>query len=69
MMKPLNLRELRAVANRRLTCKPQDCQCESDCFRFAAALLQMMPDPLPDEPDEPEDPDAITDYAPDWSEL
>jgi len=66
-MKPINFRELRVTANRRLTCAPQDCQCESDCFRLAAALLQLMPDPLPDDPDEPEAPDVIADYAPDWS--
>jgi hypothetical protein len=53
-MKPLNWRELRVTANRRLTCAPQDCRCEADCFKLAQALLQMMPDPLPDEPDEPE---------------
>jgi len=63
-MKPLDLRELRAVAQRRLTCAPLECDCEADCFLQAQALLQMMPDPLPDEPD---DPDVIADYAPDWS--
>ena len=65
-MKPLNWRELQATANRRLTCAPLDCTCEADCFRLAQALLQLMPDPLPDDP-LPEDPDVIADYAPDWS--
>ena len=67
-MKPLNFRELRDVANRRLTCAPQDFQCEADCFKLAAALLQMMPDPLPDDPLS-ESADVITDYAPDRSIL
>jgi hypothetical protein len=65
-MKPTDLRELRVIANRRMTCAPQDCQCEADCFKLAAALLQMIPDPLPDDP-LPEDQNMIADYAPDWS--
>ena len=65
-MKPLNFRELRMTANRRLICAPQDCQCEADCFKLAAALLQMMPDPLPDDPDESQDPDEIECYVPQW---
>jgi len=65
-MKPLNLRELRVIANRRMTCSPMECDCEADCFKLAAALLQMIPDPLPDDL-LPEPPDAIADYAPDWS--
>jgi hypothetical protein len=63
MTKPMHVNELRSIAQRRLTCAPQDCQCESDCFRLAAALLQLIPDPMPDEPD---DPGVIADYAPDW---
>lgn len=65
-MKPLNWRELQATAQRRLTCAPADCRCEADCFKLAQALLQLMPDPLPDDL-LPEDPEVIADYAPDWS--
>lgn len=63
-MKPMNTVELRAVAQRRLTCAPLDCTCEQDCFRLAEALLQMLPDEVVDEP---EDPDTVAGYAPDWS--
>lgn len=63
-MKPLNTHELRMAAKSRMTCAPLDCRCESDCFKLAEALLQLLPEPLPDEPD---DPDVIADYAPDWS--
>ncbi|MCU0807941.1 MAG: hypothetical protein MUC53_08385 [Candidatus Contendobacter sp.] len=62
-MKPLRVNELREVANRRLVCAPLDCACEADCFRLAQALLQLLPEPLPETSD---DPDVITDYAPDW---
>jgi hypothetical protein len=51
------------MANRRLTCAPLECQCEADCFKLAQALLQLLPEPLPEELDEPE---WIADYAPDW---
>jgi hypothetical protein len=63
-MRPIDVREMRTVAQRRMTCAPLDCQCEADCFKLAEALLQILPEPLPDEPD---DPGVIADYAPDWS--
>jgi hypothetical protein len=62
-MKPPRVNELREIANRRLTCAPLECQCEADCFKLAQALLQLLPEPLPEEPDDPE---WIADYAPDW---
>jgi hypothetical protein len=68
MTKPLHVNDLRAIAQRRLTCAPVDCRCESECFKLAHALLQLLPEPLLDALNEPEDPDVIADYAPahDW---
>lgn len=63
-MKPLDTRSLRVTAQRRITCAPADCRCEADCFRLAQALLQLLPDDLPEEPDAP---NLIAHYAPDWS--
>jgi hypothetical protein len=64
-MKLISARELRAIAERRLTCAPLDCAGEADCFRLAEALLQLLPDEVDAAPVVV--PDEVADYAPDWS--